>query len=71
MLPLSKPGYVTDGAFKGWWVQIQESEGVGFIIIKALDSGMNDTKLFQGPFADMAGVEKYFRKHQLVVTWQD
>ena len=71
MLPLSKPGYVTDGAFKGWWVQIQESEGVGFIIIKALDSGMNDTKLFQGPFADMTGVEKYFRKHQLVVTWQD
>ncbi|MFN8011859.1 MAG: hypothetical protein U0P81_10705 [Holophagaceae bacterium] len=71
MLPLNQAGYVTEGAFKGWWVQIQESEGVGFIVIKALDSGMNDTKLFQGPFADMAGVEHYFHKHQLQVDWKD
>lgn len=71
MLPLNQAGYVTEGAFKGWWVQIQESEGVGFIVIKALDSGMNDTKLFQGPFADMDGVEHYFRKHQLQVDWKD
>ncbi len=70
MIPIAKLGRVTEGDYKNWFVMVHDTPGVGLLVVKALDAGMENTKLFHGPLKNMAAVEAYFIEQNLKVDWE-